>query len=189
MLTLGSWTSIIDTTAGLWGSILFLTGLLVGAVRWMRRIYKHIALIGDQFRPNGGSTLSDAILRIETRQVLQDGMGKFALNISSMACYECDVKGRVVWVNNALSQLFGYAKEDFLENGWLRALRPTDRATVLGEWMNSIKNQIPYEASYIVTCGETGASINVRSKAYPISDENGVALRYFGTIEELKKAS
>lgn len=142
---------------------------------------KKIEPIVAEFKPNGGSSMRDAVNLLERRLTILAGQHRARFEGDSLATYECDATGQCTYASAALAELYGMPAEHFMGTGWLRAVaNSTDRERVWGTWQHAIKNQIPYEDIYTVLAH--GKPLKVRTYTRVVKDAKGVPLCYFGVV-------
>lgn len=144
--------------------------------------------IKREFSENSGKTLKDQLIRIENGLRINDMRVKaIAMNLVNDGIYECDGEGKCTWVNKALAELWGMDKEEMLGAGWLSAIKAEDREETWQVWQYAIKNNIPYEAEYIVMNKKTGEKIPVRTVAFALRDIKNNTVSLLGTVVRVKK--
>ncbi len=139
--------------------------------------------IQKEFNVNSGKTLKDQLTRIEDNLMLNDARIKtFTMNFSEIGFYECDPAGRCVWVNRAMSEIWGREKQELLGAGWLSGILEDDREEVWDKWQYSIIHRTPYEADYTIINAESNERIKVRTRAICLVGADGVVMSYLGHI-------
>ena len=106
--------------------------------------------IKDEFSPNGGSSLKDAINRLEVGQQKNTERHKLLISELGMSFFETDAKGSCIWVSPKWENLTGILHENAMGNGWINAIHPWDREKVYKEWSESIKQQRSFNMIYMV---------------------------------------
>jgi len=130
-------------------------------------------IIQKELNTNGGSSLKDAINRIESRLSLQDGKYRATLSLLESPVWESDEDGNCIWVNRAYRKLTGYDIDNLRDMGWISIISPEYRELVSEEWESSVKDHRHFSLSYnIVT--SFGKIIFVEGEGYPIyaNDKN-----------------
>lgn len=115
------------------------------AVRELRSI---LAFIEAELRPNGGSSIRDAVNRMELG--IEAANSKIDLvsqrqlqryNLESTGLWETDIAGRFTYVNPAMARMAGVTPEDFLGMGWKTHVHPRDRVEVSASWQSAVADQ------------------------------------------------
>jgi PAS domain S-box-containing protein len=107
-----------------------------------------LAFIEAELRPNGGSSIRDAVNRmemgIEAANKKIDLVAQRQLqrtNLDATGLWETDSAGRFTFVNPAMARLAGAAPEDFLGLGWKTHVHPRDRAEVSASWQSAVQDE------------------------------------------------
>jgi len=142
--------------------------------------------IANQLITNGGSTLRDAIVRIERRQCREAEKTRLLIEGGQYPCFECDEFGKCIYVNQRYLHLVQRDEKDCLGNNWRHIVWEEDRDDVLNSWDRAIKESRIFEENfhYVLPDGQT---IKVYSKAYPMHDFNDKTVGWFGIIKEIKE--
>ena len=130
-------------------------------------------IIQKELNTNGGSSLKDAINRIESRLSVQDGKHRTILSLLDSPVWESDENGNYIWVNRAYRKITGYDIDNVRDMGWISIVAPASREAVQGEWENAIKDHRHFSLTYnIIT--SFGKIISVDGEGYPIyaNDKN-----------------
>ena len=106
--------------------------------------------IQAEMKPNGGSSLRDAIGRIETRGAASETKINLVFAQLSVAAFETDVNGKCLFVTDAWSRLTGIPHLEALGHGWINGIHPEDRDRVFEEWDHSVKQTRPFSLTYRV---------------------------------------
>jgi PAS domain S-box-containing protein len=116
--------------------------------RAVRELKAILAFIEAELRPNGGSSIRDAVNRmemgIEAANKKIDLVAQRQLqrtNLDATGLWETDRAGRFTFVNPAMARLAGAAPEDFLGLGWKTHVHPRDRAEVSASWQSAVQDE------------------------------------------------
>ena len=175
--------------------IIALLGAIGAVAAWLRAKGRKVLAeeilseIRDQVKPNGGSSLADAVNRIESSvadlvsqlHILQAGY-RFAMR-DGEAIWECNASGECVYANAHLCELFGLPLNEMVGWNWLAAIDgPQERARVADAWRISVKDGIPYRIEYRVRNSRTGEIFLGEARGFPVPTGDGRTLWYFGTF-------
>lgn len=145
-----------------------------------------IVSIKKEFSTNSGKTIKDQLFRIEEKSYLADARIRLiATNLVSTGIFESDPTGECIWVNRALSDLFGLDRGEMLGNGWLSAIDDDDRKRVWDEWQYCIQHKIPYEDEYSVCNRKTNQCYSCRVISMTVKNSHDQIMGYFGTVTRL----
>lgn len=149
---------------------------------WIKRIDGAIA----ELKPNGGTSIKDTIRRIDSKIFEIQARTVVIQDASEKAIFECNASGECIYVNKALSDLFGLERSDMLNKGWLEAVDKEDRINVWKEWNDFIVNDIPYEAEYYIHNKRTGQKIKCIALARSFKDNEGKSIGIHGFVEPVR---
>lgn len=177
---------ILGAIAGAVGSLTLLwTKILNPLISFFAGLYSQWNSIVAELSPNGGTSIKDAIGRIETRQLVQEQRTKALDNDAKFGIWECDEYGRCIYVNRTYQRITGMQKEDLLGFGWINAIYLDDRQTMLSNWELTLKHQREFYGEFRVEQSD-GKLIQVVSIGHPIADRDGKFKGYVGQLVEKK---
>ncbi len=155
--------------------------VVIPVVGWFKKMLGLIESIEKEFKPNGGSSIRDAINRIELRQLMQEQV-QHALDQDALkGIWEADSKGKCIRVNRTYQHLTGLSNEACMGFGWINAVHKDDREDLLKEWEQAVTQQREFYSEHRVV--RAGKSVKVILKAYPL--KSGEVLHgYAGVIAE-----
>lgn len=164
------WIGIASATAasiaGLWAMVF--KPLYHGFVK-LKTSVEVLQKINEQFSPNGGSTLRDAINRIEARQVIQEQRHKMLSMDAPFAIFETDANGNYIDVNRTYCRWVGRSLSELQGNGWINCIAPVWQETVMQSWNTALQQQREFTMKYkLVDTDDT--LINVFATAFPLYD-------------------
>lgn len=136
----------------------------------------------DEVRPNGGSSLRDAINRIEHRQIRLDERAKAMMHEEDKAMFESDAEGNTVWVNRKYQRLVGRTLEDLKGHGWVNTIHPEDREHVNEEWYRAVEEERTFVSNFRVVDPE-GNVTHVNCISYVLRGPDGKPLGFLGVIK------
>jgi PAS domain S-box-containing protein len=149
-------------------------------------VFPIVESLSKEFSLNSGKSIKDQINRIDDLVRLSELRSKLlASSFSHVGIYECDASGKFTWVNEALCDIWGMASQDILGNGWLHAIEDDGREDALEKWMNSIKNDIPYDTIYTLINQKTKEKIKIRTTSIANKTIEGKILGYYGQVTRL----
>jgi PAS domain S-box-containing protein len=141
-----------------------------------------------QLVPNGGSSIRDALDRIENRQHVLGAFQKAQLNTHAKAMFETDNAGQCTWVNRPHNRLTGYQATEMLGDGWINAIAPECRTTTMRKWEDAVKNKREFDEDlwYLRPDRQTRYKVNVH--AYTVAGKTGCIEGYLGEITDLHQS-
>lgn len=148
-----------------------------------KKVVPFIDSMTHEFSPNSGKSIKDQITRIDDITRLAELRSKsIASNLQTTGVYECDAQGNCTWANNALCEMFGLTPAEMMGTGWLLGIKASERKRVSDEWMDSVKEDIPYETTYTAVNHKNKEEIYVRTSAVTHKSMNGKILGFYGTV-------
>jgi len=137
-------------------------------------------IIYNELTGNGGSTLRDAIGRIESRQILDELSNKAMMNHLSIAYYRADTSGIVTEVSRTLGRYLERLPDEFLGRAWLSTVEEEEREDVLDAWNFSVENGVEFSRC-INFVTPKGKKLHSKVISFPLCDNEKV-VGYFGTV-------
>lgn len=143
---------------------------------------KMVADIQAQLRTNGGSTMLDAVHRIERGQKVLTREMKFMRIAQDLftesinfPAFHTNHLGMTTWINKVLKLLAGItADEDAMGLGWLSMVHPDDRERVRRVWLEAIADKRDYSDEYRIISATTGKTMLISSVAKVIRTDDGI---------------
>lgn len=147
---------------------------------------ERLRAIHGELRPNGGTSLRDAVDRMAVEMARVRGVQTKLLNDSSIASFQCDPVGECTDVNDAYLKLVGRDRDEVLGSNWLNCIDLENRDLVKQVWEDSIYNRRIFELRYrYVQPG--GRRILALVRAEPVMDGRQRVVMWLGSVhpEEL----
>ena len=146
-------------------AIATLSGAVCAVVFGLYKIYSVGKKIYSQLAPGDGENLSSQLAGIrDDLNVMRDRQWCLWDNMP-IPYFECyGAEGHCVYVNKALTMLFGLSREQMVESGWLAAIPSQEqRHKVIEAWQYAVRHNLPYDEHYEVKHVVTGELSNVRA--------------------------
>lgn len=184
-IDLNHWAAwLISAAAATTAAITLWKTLLAPTLRYARNVAEVLAsleVIKHQLVPNGGSSLRDAVDRIEARIMLTEQRARLLWMDSPMAVFETDAAGEFTHVNRTFIRWTGRSSQDLDGNGWLNAVAPADRAAIYNDWLTSIAQEREFSADFSLR-HDSGATFAVHCSAFPMYDAKCKLAGWMGVI-------
>lgn len=182
------------------GAIVTIVGALVGLYKYViYPIYKRILfnfklfwgvildvasiheIIKKEFTTNGGSSIKDAIKRIECKVNILEFKNRAILSLDTRPIFKTNETGNYIWINDAFVKEIGFSL-DFLKNGgWISMIEESDRKRVKEAWNESILDKRSFLSKFTIL-KSNDAKIDVICSACPIISEDNNLIGYIGTM-------
>ena len=132
-------------------------------------VVQSIENIEQEITCNGGSSLKDAVIklnttcgRIENRQKIIEQRSKASLHYSNTALFETDRKGRLVWTNEPFYQLTGQSLTDIKGFDRLTYIHEDEREEFLQEFNSCLEMNRKFSKEVMTSNG-----MEMRMTGYP----------------------
>jgi len=144
-----------------------------------------IEVIHKELYSNGGSSLRDAVNRIERSQDLIENRSKSIIMTSKSGVFETNAHGGLIWANKAFVSMASRQLESLGGLGWITSLVEDDHERVAGLWRAAVadKRDLDCEAQFINI--ETGDTIPIHLRAYVMKDRKGDVLGWIGYAQKI----
>lgn len=110
----------------------------------------------------------------ENESRLRDLLGGLAL-----AVWEADAEGRIVADSPSWRAYTGQRVEQWMGEGWLDAVHPDDRATVMREWKDAVARRVALDMTYRLR-SQDGGWHRSRVRALPLFNIDGTVRKWVG---------
>lgn len=153
----------------------------VAFIKKIVKSFETLDMISEQFAPNGGSTLRDAINRIEARQVVQEQRQKMLAMDAPFAIFETDAAGNYVDVNRTYCRWVGRSPSELSGKGWVNSIAQLWQEEVMDSWTMAVQQEREFTMKFrlVDTDGET---MPVFGTAFPLYDTKKVLVGWVGII-------
>jgi PAS domain S-box-containing protein len=173
-------TALLGTSAFLFHRKVVLP--LLAFIKEVGNTKKKIDKIYTEMAPNGGSTIRDAITRIEMRLVGVEQKQNVYLLEAPAGMFESNQDGRFISVNRTLCTLVGRIEGELTGMGWINSVAEEDRDRVFDKWTKCIKEKMEYHDRFNMK-HKGGEVFSVNAVAYPMEHPNSKAIiGWLGTI-------
>ena len=137
--------------------------------------------IDEHLKPNGGSSVRDALDRIEKKLMTVDATQRALLDLqsNSLGHFLADRKGHFFWVSDKFAQSMALRRQECLGLGWVKAVSSTDEVRVFNTWDVRVTTGNPANIPFTT---KSGAKLNFR--AVPIFGDNDIVIGFVGNIKQ-----
>lgn len=167
---------------------------ILGTWESIDRIERAQGAIAKELQYNGGLSTKDIIGRLERSldSVAHDvslvrGVQRAMMSERQVPFFETDEQGRCVWVNRYYLDLTGKQLADVLVNGWGGIIAGEDRADVLREWDDCVKQDRDFDMHYRILDAEQH-KIEVRAQARRVKNQAGKTIGFAGSMSLINPA-
>jgi PAS domain S-box-containing protein len=137
--------------------------------------------IASQLTNNGGTSLKDAVDRIESKQDFMTAHMRTSLHANSKAIFETDREGGIIYVNKAYMRLTGFSGSEVNDMGWVNIIHHEDRSAVVRKWKNAVESRRDFD-EYLRIEKPGGERFDAHAMAYVIRNHDGRMLGHIGEL-------
>jgi PAS domain S-box-containing protein len=189
----GKWVGFLLLIAGLWRyAVLPFVKYALGIKHTAQSLSQALPILkemAEQFRNNGGSSLRDAIDRIENGIALSNQRIRAVCAYMDLAIFEADTTGAYVFVSKDWSAMTGLGQDEARGDGWVNGVQAEQRDSVMSAWKKSISEKREFALEYpIYLPNGHGQTIHVVSRAFPSRRLQGGQEIIVGVIGILRRA-
>lgn len=139
-----------------------------------------------ELRPNGSSSMRDAVDRIEDWMLDFDAFRGAHLNTEREAMFRTDANGSLFWINRAHQRLLGYSLPEMEGNGWINCVHPDNRSEIVKQWEHTVGDKMELNED-IKFLHANGYPLWAHANVYRALDIRGRLRGYLGVISQTKK--
>jgi len=140
-----------------------------------------ITKILAEVKPNGGSSLKDAVMRLEgaVKAVSAEvrhirAAAEMASDAAGALLWRAEADGRVMWVSKAIKEQLGFVNDSAYAGwAWQNVVHPDDRERVRERWEQAVEDQCDAQDEYRVVTRD-GLVIHAQSYAKPVFVDGGL---------------
>lgn len=186
--TLAEWESIAVIIASLMAMAPIYNYAIRPMFRFLRSQAKAVMLlpeladsmrqIRNELTTNGGSSLKDAVVRIERRQAENTQMIQAMFHHGS---FKADTNGSIIDVSKAMCKLFRRSNSELMGNAWITWVAEDDRDDVEREWNKAILGKRDFDEHFSIRMDDR-TEVKVHLRADQLLDPKGVCTGYFGVF-------
>jgi len=137
--------------------------------------------IESELKPNGGTSMKDAINRIEDRQMDFEAFQTAHLNTQDVAILRTDITGKLYMINRQYQRMTGYSIDEVRDDGWINAIDPSNRDKVSEDWDHCVESGRELSED-ILFKHVNGKTFWAHANVYKEVDSKGVHRGYLGVI-------
>lgn len=139
--------------------------------------------------PDDGTSIPDALSRIEHSVMFQGARQQATLHMNGSPVFESDETGKVTFVNAAYKRFFGVAGQNALGMGWVNVIDPGERGEVVQKWFSAVREKRTFD-EYMTLSTAEGDPIRAHVIAYVIrADGSDLLLGHHGEVTFLDQSA
>jgi len=156
-------------------------------IKKLRASFEILEKMQEEFKPNGGSSLRDAINRIETKLLIEQQARRAMTMAMDVGIFETDGQGMCTWINQYYSDLTGLTNEEAKNLGWVTGIFEDDRERVVEEWESAVKHKRSFKLDFGMVNGRNGEYAKVHCDASPITNIKAEVVGFVGIVIKYNK--
>lgn len=141
--------------------------------------------IVGQLSPNSGTSLWDAINRLETTSIIHEAKLLQYIDSKQAIMFETSAEGLYTWVSKGYEDLTGRSLNELRNWGWTLSIDADDVALVRSEWYVAVEQQRIFEKIYNIR-NIRGQIIKCYCRAVP-TVLNGKVIAWVGNIQPIEE--
>lgn len=153
-------TDWVSNSAALITGAAIIVAAFAGAYRKAVIVSRKLTAIHSELVPNGGSSLRDAINRIEALQMT-------SLSLTGKAYWISSTDGRCTFASVRLASIMGITPDQVIGWGWVSAVASEHREPCRKEWDASVRDLREFHMKYDYIHPD-GTRVSVFATAIPI---------------------
>lgn len=178
----------IGSAAGtMYGGYRYLVKPLIKGLKRVKTALDTIEKIQDEFKPNGGTSLRDAINRIEIRLLIEQQARRAMSMAMDVGIFETDSAGMCIWINQYYSNLTGLSLQEAKNYGWVIAIHEDDRDRVVDEWKDAVIQKRAFHMEYTMKNIKSSEISFVKCHAFPICNGKEEVAGFVGIVTRLQQ--
>lgn len=152
-----------------------------------------VDLIAKEMKTNGGSTLKDHLMKIDSKLSIAEGQRHLVLNQGILPYFMTDAQGQCTWANTAFLELTNLTLTEVLGNNWINVSHGEDKAKVIAEWADAISHKRDFNFMFrfqpMDRSGNPAAPFMVHVLAYPSFNHMGMLVGYNGIVKKSSRTT
>ena len=151
-------------------------------IQYFQEVLGKLDKVIAELVPNGGSSLRDAVNRIESRQIVSESRAKALLLDSDIGMWESNEEGHCTWWNRTLEHMHGREPAGM---NWIASVAPEERESVVTEWQEAVRLKREFYMN-ITYQRQDGTRTPCIVKAYPLLDNKKTVKGWVGVATRVK---
>ena len=141
-------------------------------------------LVNKELTANGGSSIRDAISRIDKRQILDETRNRAMLEQLGVPFWEADADGKLIYLSQEFCRLTNRLVDEMLGHGWINALHHDYRDEVIKEWNDALAQGRGFTMNFSYVT-PNGIEVPVKVETILLKDKAGHTIGHIGKVWRL----
>lgn len=153
--------------------------------KMMLQLQERMDLISNEFLPNNGTTLRDAVDKLTKQLFFLDQQTKMMLgNQMDHGVFITNEKGDIMWANALFLKITGRTLEEIQGKGWKTAVSLNHRNKVVEEWKSCIEDDRGFEMDFLFETPDK-QEIHVHCTTTKVIGKDSKAIGFIGIVNKL----
>lgn len=125
--------------------------VVVPTRKWVNKMEETHQIITQQLVANGGSSLRDAVTRIEHQHLdHKAGFQSWMTLVTDgkLGMFEANRTGQCTWTNPIYKMWTGRMEEELMGDAWIGVIHPLDREQVVEGWREAVEQQRDFSGTF-----------------------------------------
>lgn len=140
--------------------------------------------VREKLNRNGGSSLADALKRIEQRQIASESRQEALLNDSKLGFFYCSLDGKNTWVNKTYARFLDCGTNELEGFGWRKFIRTEELSRYSKVWEAAFRDGCEFEDT-VEFVNAHGQRVNLHVSLSAVQNENKQVISYIGQVMAL----
>ena len=176
---LGALAGCAGSLAVLWKWVIHPT---VKHARRVGTLLVDIEGVVQDLQPNSGTSLRDAVMRIEGRLIVMERVQQAVFQDGDVGVFQCDADGRNTYVNRTYCRKIGASKDQMMAFGWRSFISPEERDNYDDEWQPAFMEGREVFLPLKFRNPKTQRTVETEMTIYPITDRQSKVVQFLGIV-------
>lgn len=123
-----------------------------------------------------------ALARLERRMLLTQAQVRLVMEVDGTGYVETNKEGGLIYCNTQFVHWTGMSLDEAKGFGWVSAIHPNDRARVVHDWTNSVKEQRPLDLWFRYKFNTLETPVHARTVVVRDDQRDGEVLGFIALI-------
>lgn len=143
-----------------------------------------ISFTKNKLSPNGGSSISDALKRLENHLQVREQFQYAIMQDTNLGYFKCDTKGHNEWVNRTYARFLGCGTQELLGLGWKKFIRAKELERYNHVWQQAFTDSCEFD-DVVEFVNSDGHTVILKISVTAMYGLKGDLLGYVGQVVAL----
>jgi len=151
-------------------------------VSTVESLHVRVATLHAEVRPNGGSSLRDAVDRVEQTLLFREFAQESFMSEMGVATFVTDSEGLFIKVNREFCRITVLTEEECMGDRWINAVPERERERTVSSWRLAVRDKRDWTLRNAKLQTAEGVEFPVRIFAYAVKDRNRNFVGHHGFV-------